>query len=102
MKSPVYTQELGYRYGNGTLAFFDTYASGLVPVKVEQIPAGGPFVGWLCHPSENFIRCKVTANRGAYRRGETLLLAPRFCVPRSHVYTRGGSYRIATNYSFEG
>lgn len=88
-------------YREGQLAYFDTIQSGLVPVKVSRIPIGGPFGGWLCHPEDNFLECKVTANRGPYRRGETLRLAPRFCVPRPHVYLRGGKMFIETNFSWE-
>lgn len=97
---PIYGPTTGWRHKAGTLAFFDSFA-GLVPVKVTEVPKGGPYCGWLISEATGVdLAVVVTATRGTYKRGERLKLRPHLCVPRSQVVTRGGQYRIRTNYSW--
>lgn len=96
----TYTPETGYVFKPGSLAYVDTFA-GLVPCKVLSVSKGGPFPGWIA-TGENALCVKLTATRQAYRKGETIEnRTAAQVVPRSHVITRGGQYRIRTNYSWQ-
>lgn len=98
MNPSNYSLHSGFSYGVKTLAFFDSFA-GLVPVKVVSIPKGGPISGWL-RQGEEQLKVKVTATRGAYKKGEELSVSPWLCIPRNHVRTIGAQYRIRTNFSW--
>ncbi|MGK5496420.1 hypothetical protein [Streptomyces sp. URMC 125] len=82
-------------YGAGTLAYVDSFGP-LVPVKVLEViePANG-------HEIRGRIKVKVTADRPGYRRGEVFTQDAYRVVPRKHVYTRRGQYRINTAYRWE-
>ena len=69
----------------GALAYFDTFA-GLVPCRVTEI--------FTTAAPGYSVRFKITATRGAYKRGETLDSHSRNVVPRSAVFVRSGQYRI--------
>lgn len=99
--APVYSVNTGHLYRPGTLAFFDTIQSGLVPCKVTSVSKGGPFPGWHATGRPE-ITAVVTADRGAYKKGMTVESPANYMVPRSHVFTPPGSvfYRVRTNYSW--
>ncbi|MGI0133672.1 MAG: hypothetical protein ACREBW_01780 [Candidatus Micrarchaeaceae archaeon] len=66
----------------GTKAYLDSFV-GLVPCKVLAIS------------EEHRVTVKLTAQRGAYKRGEVLPdQSARHIVPRSAVFIRCGQYRI--------
>ena len=97
----TYTQQCGILYRPGALAYLDTFAFGLVPCKVVSIPKGGPFPGWIVgQPEVGHISAKVTATRGAYKRGQVVSMPASHIVPRQHVITRFYTFRIRTNYSW--
>lgn len=86
------TQPNGIRktvIGPGDLIFLDSF-SGLVPAKVTGYATWGD------------IKVQITAERGAYRRGEHTTFTPSHCVPRKHVRTRRGHYRIFGSWTFDG
>lgn len=64
-------------YGIGTLAYFDSLRSGLVPCKVVDIQPGRVAVVE--------ITAIVTANRYAYKRGERITFSGTHIIPRKHV-----------------
>ena len=73
-------------YPIGTKVYYDTF-SGLIP-------------GILTAIHETEVSVKLTANRGAYRKGETILASRHMTVPRNHVFRRCGQFRIRTNYAY--
>ena len=74
-------------YGVGTFAYLDTFA-GLVPCKVTAISGEG-------------ITIRLTATRGAYKRGEVLTYERGdSIVPRECVYVRDYQYRIRNTYQW--
>lgn len=80
-------------YTVGTLAYLDTIG-GLIPCKVINVlPIGPADYGMQC-------TVKVTANRGAWKKGETVTHAARCVVPRESVFTRFGQYRIRNNFKW--
>lgn len=95
-----YSENLGHQYGAGALAFLDT-VSGLVPCKVLSVGKHAPYSGWLV-TSRSFdaVSVRLTATRGAWKRGETVSGMATRVIPRKHVVTVGGQYRIRTNYSW--
>ena len=100
-KKPIaapYSQETGYRFNPGALAYFDSFA-GMVPCKVKEVAKGGPHAGWMV-AAHDVVTAVVTAKRGSYRKGEVLKLGAHQCVPRPHVVVRSGQYRVRTNYSW--
>jgi len=89
--------QLIHVYNVGTLAYLDTFA-GLVPCKVIRIdkPGNGSLI------SNGSLAVKLTASRGAYKKGE-ILDRQSACevIPRSHVRTVSGKFRVRTNYRYE-
>lgn len=85
----------------GTLAFYDSFA-GLIPCKVEQIED-------KLHRDSNLrgcsssciIRAKLTASRGAYKRGEIIESTALHIVPRNYVRRRKYGARIIGGYRWE-
>lgn len=65
---------------HGDLAYMDTF-SGLIPCRVDAVDDDGAHV-------------TVTADRGAYRKGEAFHIIARYVVPRRAVKVRGGRYVI--------
>jgi hypothetical protein len=78
----------------GTLAYFDTFY-GLVKVKVLSIDKDGQ--GTQQSPTPR-VKFQVTAEKGAYRKGEILESSSYHVIPRSCVRIRGGSHRISNQY----
>ena len=74
-----------------TLAYFDSF-SGLIPCKVIDIKES---------PGLGNIRIKLTAGRGAYRRGEVLESTWIHVVPRSHVRMSKYGARIIGGYNWK-
>jgi hypothetical protein len=61
----------------GTLIYLDSF-SGLVPARyVDTVP------------ELDSVKVQVTATRGAYRRGETIVMSPRSVILRSQVVRAG-------------
>lgn len=88
-----------YTLKAGTLAFYDGFLCGLVPVKVLNIYSQ---LGPLDRP-ELVADLKVTAARRAFARGEVLLaITVRLdkVLHRRQVYVRGGQYRIRGRTEF--
>ena len=73
----------------GALIFLDSF-SGRGPAKVTGYTPRGE------------IAVKVTARRGAYRRGEHTTFTPSGCIPRAHVRVRSGHFRIISGWTFDG
>jgi hypothetical protein len=65
----------------GTKVYFDTFA-GLIPAHVEAVTDL-----WT-------VKLKLTATRGAYKRGEVIETNALHAVPRKTVFVRCGQYRI--------
>ncbi len=79
----------------GELAYLDTFA-GLVPCKVTAVRVSS---------DEGYERVRVsvklTATRGAYRRGELIDNQDgAYVVPRCKVRVRDHKYRIRTDYAW--
>jgi hypothetical protein len=64
----------------GTLAYYDSFA-GLIPCKVQSTNGDDTVV-------------KLTATRGAYKRGEILTLHTRNVIERHRIRIRCGIYYI--------
>jgi hypothetical protein len=79
----------------GSMAFLDTF-SGQVPCKVLSV--SGDSTGNVCAPSPT-VKVKLTAARGAYRKGETIESTGFHVYPRQCRVKRGCFYRINTNYT---
>ena len=69
------------KLSRGILGYLDTFA-GLIPCRVVAVK------------SRSDVQVKLTANRGAYRRGEVLESTASLVVPRGCVHVRCGQYRI--------
>jgi hypothetical protein len=88
-------------YSIGAPAYFDSFG-GLVPCKVtgifDAIPQDSDLSGCstMCR-----IFAKVTANRGAYLRGEIIESTALNIVPRSFVRVRKYGSRILGGYSWK-
>lgn len=68
-----------------TLAYLDSFA-GLVPCRIVAVG------DWSDRYS--MARIKLTANRGAYKRGEFMTVILGSIFPRHALVTRNGQYRI--------
>lgn len=66
----------------GSLAYFDSFA-GLIPCKVTQITGRSGFAN-----SAQSVTLVLTANRGAYKRGEKIETNGLHAVPRKAVHGR--------------
>ena len=77
-------------YEAGALAFIDTLFNGLVPCKVIEVVYQGN--GRVMGSGE--LRVQITADRGAYKRGEILTENATQVFPRNHIRRRanGGTY----------
>ena len=71
----------------GNLAYYDSF-NGLIPCKVT---------GYDGYATVYFT---VTANRGAYHKGEKLSGLPAYVVPRKMVHIRDAQYLIRTSYTW--
>lgn len=78
----------------GELAYLDTF-SGLVPCRVLGWVKEDPYFG-----DRDELQVKLTATRGAYRRGEVSQWPVGTVVPRSSVRVRSGQYRIRNDYAW--
>ncbi len=84
------------QYRAGTLAYYDTFA-GLIPCKVLEITQ--ICYGFRCGPYDA-VRFQLTADRGAYRKGEILTAAASHVPPRGMVRRMQYSCRIITTYQY--
>ena len=75
----------------GELAYWDTFA-GLVPCKVLEIRSN--------ELDRLSLRVKLTATRGAYKRGEVAWVRSRAIVPRGSVRTRNHKHLIVADYEW--
>lgn len=71
----------------GNLAYYDTLRNGLVPCKVTGYDGINVYF-------------TVTANRGAYKRGERLQSVSSYVVPRKMVRVRSGKMIIRHWYTW--
>lgn len=76
-----------YTLSVGTLAYWDTVFSGLVPCRVVAItgPEGRP-------SADTTVEIELTANRGPYKRGERQRAWSIHVYPRGAVYAPRGCY----------
>ena len=75
-------------YGIGTLAYYDSIQSGLVPVRVTGV-------------NGRDITAVVTGARYAYPKGYILISSPTWIVPRTHVrHKRSWSPTIIGGYEY--
>ena len=81
----------------GTSAFYDTFA-GLIPCTVTGIKQAG--YGFRCGPYD-VIEFKLTADRGAYRKGEILTSNAMHVPPKKMIRRLEYSSRIITTYKYE-
>lgn len=72
----------------GNLAYYDSTRCGLVPCKVVKIYENGK------------IEAVVTAERGAYKRGDKVQSYGTFIVPRKMVRYRSGIPIVRTWYKW--
>ena len=78
---------------SGTKCYLDSFA-GLVPAVAVSVADSGNGVGGK-------ITIRITALRNrAYRRGEIVETNGLHAVPRNHVFTRSGQYRIRGGYTW--
>lgn len=79
----------------GSKAYLDTIDSGLVPCIVLSV--AGNSQGHICSPSPE-VKVRVTAERGAYHKGNVVLSTAFHVCPRVCRVKRGYHYRINTGY----
>ena len=84
-------------FHEGTSAYYDTFA-GLIPCKVLSVKRAG--YGFRCGPYD-VIEFKLTADRGAYRKGEILTADAMRVPPQKMVRRRRYSSTIVTGYKYE-
>lgn len=87
------------KFGIGTKSFYETF-SGLVPCIVTgvhrtELECDGRYVGPL-----DAIEFKLTADRGAYKRGEILTSSAADVPPRVMVRRRRCGATVRTNYTY--
>lgn len=83
-------------YHAGDLAYIDTLRSGLVPCKVVSVSYERHFGNdW------QVITVKVTGKRPGYKRGDVTTGTRSTIIPRDHIFTRAGQYRILAGYIWE-
>jgi len=73
----------------GDLAYVETVFNGLIPVKILDQAAHRTATRTV-----DGVKVKVTAERGAYRRGEVMTVEEQAVIPRSHVFRRGGNLYV--------
>ena len=85
----------------GVKAYADCYIAGLIPCVVEAIsgPAQTVTVYKTLAPttlasSAYMVTVRLTANRGAYRKGEVIQRSALSIIPRGSVFTRAGQRLI--------
>lgn len=83
-------------FHEGTPAYYDTF-SGLIPCKVLEITQ--PAEGFRCGPYDA-IRFKLTADRGAYKKGEILVADAAHVPPQKMIRKLRYSNRIITTYKY--
>ena len=80
----------------GTKAFYDTFA-GMVPCVVIEVKE--KVYGFFTSPRDSIV-IKLTADRGAYKKGEILTVSAFCCPPRNMIHKMKYSSRIRTYYSY--
>jgi hypothetical protein len=76
-------------YGPGTLAYVDAYGTPLIPCKVEAVA-----------PDGSEVKVKLTATRGAFKRGEVLTRRQSDIIPRDKVRTVDGMIKIIPHFQW--
>lgn len=80
-------------YGADQLAYVDSFA-GLIPCKVLTIEGNG-----VNTPGVS-ITVRLTAARGAYKRGEIITVAEGNVIPRDKIRTRSGQMKILMSFAW--
>lgn len=83
-------------YRAGELAYYDTF-SGLIPCKVIEVILWGS--GKTIQSGK--VKIKLTADRQAYKRGEILEVTADNVIPRNHIRTSSGKYKINVYYEWK-
>lgn len=85
------------QYKAGTRAVYDTLFSGQIQGKVVEVLEPG--YGYIAAGTgRGRVRFEVTADRGAYKKGQQLRLSAHDCPPVKQLRRRRGT--IDTNYSW--
>lgn len=71
----------------GTLVYIDSF-SGLIPAKYLE-PSH-----LIDYANRELARCRITATRKAYKRGDVVDVSPTQVVERGRVHVRNGHYVI--------
>jgi len=81
----------------GDLAYWDTIGGGLIPCKVIDIPAAG-CGRWH---SGGSVVVRLTATRGAWKRGEVIRSNASGVIPRGMVqFKKNGFAIVDVRYSW--
>ena len=84
----------------GALAYYDSFTSGLVPVKVAEVITPGPG-DRVAGAGTAEVRAIVTAHRGGWCPRDEITASGAAIIPRTHVrFTRSGA-RIRSDYRWE-
>ena len=80
----------------GAKCYLDTF-SGMVPCIVNgvSLESYGFIIG-----DRDAVSVRLTADRGAYKRGELIHASASNVIPRKMRFVRSGQYRIDTVYRF--
>lgn len=84
-------------YKAGTLAYYDTLCAGLVPCKVLHVEAES--YGFRV-ATPKVLTCKITEDRGPYRKGEIMELNAEQAPPRDMVRRTRYTYCVCTAYKY--
>ena len=86
----------GRTFTVGAKCYLDTF-SGMVPCVVVGVlrESHGFIVG-----DRNAVSVRLTADRGAYKRGELIHTSASNVIPRKMRFVRCGQYRVDTIYRF--
>ena len=79
----------------GTSAVYDTAFNGLIPCKVIEVTQD--CYGFICGQPDS-LTIRLTADRGAYRKGEEIKASGWSVVPRKMLRKRKYSTTVCTSY----
>lgn len=85
-------------YKSGELAYADIFPVGLIKCKVVKVSKDKYF--FPSNKSVLLVFCKLTQDRGPYKRGEIVSVLPDYAVPRKHVFVRNYKYRVNTLFEW--
>ncbi len=86
------------KFATGTKAFYDAFINGLIPCVVIGVHKKS--FGFISGSNDE-VRIRLTASRGAYKRGEEFDASAFDTPPRTMKRVRSYQARINTNYSYE-